>query len=533
MRREIIYKDVSPTAAQEASASMTGVQPFSDFAEVLGSGTSAKRWHTCEHNMVILNGTSEPFVTAGQHFGIWSQAQSDDDLNIVIPPLEITFSGYVSSTAFTLTFDDPSNTFCTELNLRYYRGSILLFDSVFFPDRSMYSCEGTVESYNKIVVQFKKLNFSRRYLRIQNILFGLVRTYSSQEIKSLRVFEKIDITGLTLPINSSEFAILPKDDDDLLYQKRQSIEVRFDGVLIAQHYIDKAQNNNFSNVDIVGVLDTMGDYRGGVYEGDTTAEQLIMDIVGGCAIIEIDASLRGIPIHGWLPIKKRRDALAMVQFAIGAIIDTSRSDKITVTPLCDTAPTEIPVSSTYHAPTSEFEFPHTGVELIEYWLRRSTEDTKLFEDETDGQRITVNFRNPVWTANIQNGTLVELHPNYAIIEGVSGLVTTLTGREFELMQTRIAKNNPFISSITEEKIYSVKDQYLVHQGNSQGIVDRLYDYYLKPNSVSAAVVLNGEKPGDNVTINLAHRRQRTGALEQVELIPGTKVIKAGVKLRSG
>jgi len=533
MKREIIYSDVSPTAAQEASASMSELQPFSSLTDLITPGSvPTKRWLTCEHNVTILNGTAEPFEPEGEHLGIWSLVQSDDARNITVPPLEITFSGLETSTALTLAFDAPTNTFCAELNLKYYRGSTLLFERDFFPNSPTYSCMGTVEFYNKIIVQFKKLNLPRRFLKLHTVLFGLIRQYGGDELKALRVFEKIDATSQTLPINSSDFTIQPDEDDELLYQKRQSIEIRFGGELVAQHYINKAQNYSFSNIDIIGVLDTMGDYLGGVYTGNISAGELISDIVGGVAEIEIENGLRDIPIHGWLPIKKRRDALAMVQFAIGAIIDTSRSDKIHVFSLTNTVPIGIPVPRTYHAPTTEFEFPYTGVELIEYRLQKNQEEKKLFEEETDGSRITVNFRNPVWAGRIINGTLIENHPNYVVFEGTQGQITSVMGREYGLLQVSVMKNNPLITTITEEKIYSVNNQYLVHQDNSSEILDRLYNYYLKPRTVSGSIVLDGEKPGDNIMLNLAHGQPRSGRLEQVELVPGATAIKAGIKFRA-
>jgi len=546
-KREITYLDVSPYAAQSAAARINSsqVQDFSDPQKLFEEDRIFRKLQSCEHNYTALDG-SYGALRNGENTALWSRMQSAAGTRLLSPDvtLEITFGGLQNSPGLAFKFDTQNNTWCDMLRARWHRGNTLLSDQMFYPGSPEYTCRNRVELYDRITVDFMRMNLPGRFLRVEHILFGIVRVFGDGELESLTINEGYDPTGRTLFINSAGFTVNTKDPLAYIFMKRQPLHIKYNGELMGTYYIDKSRKYadrrySIEAVDKIGVLDASDDFMGGIYT-NIPAKTLLNNIMGGIFDLEIDASLENIPINGWLPVMKRREALAQVAVAVGAMIDTSRSGAVMIRPVPDSSDNNnaervIDKDRVYQSGYIDVEFPCTGIELIEHSFTAGTEIKELYKDILTGEK-TVMFSEPVSDLTITNGTIISSGANFAVIRG-TGAACTLRGRPYiDVQSSVVIKSGEFIEG-TQEKIEKIADCWLVNKNNSQKTAQRLFEYYQRKSVFDGDFLMDGEKIGDHVKIASFFSTDSndstdsnegfiSGQIEKLSVYPGSKNIKA-------
>ena len=542
-KREITYYDVSPFAALSAHAETDGakVQDFSEVQKLFAENIIYRSIQTCEHNYTVLDGTHREFER-NENIALWSKYQSEDPSRLLYGgvTLDITFGGLQSSPGIAFYFDPQNNVYCDMLRVKWYKDTTLLSDETFYPDSAVYSCHHKVELYNRVTVEFIRMNIPERYLKIEAVYFGIVRIFGDGELEELTVNEGFDPTGRTLYINSANFTINTKDPVPYIFMKRQPLRIKYNGMRVGSYYIDKSKRYadrkySIEAIDKVGVLDATDEFMGGIYT-NVYAETLINEIVGGLFDVEIDDSLKNIYVSGWLPIIKRREALAHVALAIGAVIDATRTGYIKVRPAppLSEIPRIIEKDRVYQSSAVDIEFPCTGVELIEHNFAVDMSysgEKELFKETFTGEK-TVKFSEPATNLTITNGTIKYAHVNYAIISSSpTQQECVLKGRPYLDSQNSVIIKKDMSDEIegTVEKIEKIENCYLVNKNNSQEVAQRLYEYYLRGNVFDGDFVANQdiEKIGDIVKIaTVFEEGYVTGQIEKLTLRLGYKNIKA-------
>ena len=167
----ILYKDVAPGAAEDASIATTQSTDFSDVSK-LAAGISPSPTITLEKNHWILNGTYD-FIE-DQPTAFWSSELSGDDCAFQNKPeITVEFDQQYSSVGITLMFDRASGDYCTSVNIKWYQGGTLKEDKDFSPNASTYFCQAQVESYNKVVITINSTNLPGRRAKLEHIVFGI------------------------------------------------------------------------------------------------------------------------------------------------------------------------------------------------------------------------------------------------------------------------------------------------------------------------------------------------------------------------
>ena len=537
-KREITYYDVSPYAALSADGGTDNnkVQDFSEIQKLFAENVTYRSIQTCEHNYTILDGAHREF---GKHenIALWSKYQSLNPSRLLpgSVTLEVTFGGLQSSPGIAFYFDTQNNVYCDMLRVKWYKDNSLLSDETFYPDSAVFSCHNKVELYNKVTVEFTRMNMACRYLKIEAVLFGIVRVFGDSDLENVTINEGFDPTGRTLFINSANFTINTKDPIPYMFLKRQPLRIKYNGLCMGSYYIDKSKRYadkrySIEAIDKIGVLDASNEFMGGIYS-NIKAETLINEIIGGLFDFEIDDSLKNTFVSGWLPIMKRREALAQVALAIGAVIDASRTDyiKVSAVPKLDETPRIIEKDRVYQSSSVNIEFPCTGIELIEHNFSTNTEEKELFKEIFTGEKI-VKFSEPAWNLTITNGTINSSGANYAIISSTGSANCVLKGRTYTDNQNSVIIKKAIAGEIegVVEKIEKIENGYLVNKNNSQAVAQRLYGYYLRGNVFDGDFLAGQEveQIGDIVQIATAFEEDVTGQIEKLTLRLGYKNIKA-------
>ena len=563
-KREIIYYDVSPYAALSANAA-TGIgeaQEFSEVQKLFAENMIYRSVQTCEHNYTVLDGTHREFEF-DENIALWSTEQSLENSRILpgSVTLDVIFGGLQSGPGIAFFFDTQNNNRCDMLRVKWYKDNNLLADEIFEPDSAVYSCHNKVELYNRVTVEFMRMNMPRRYLKIEAVLFGIVRIFGDGDLENLTINEGFDPTGRTLYINSANFTINTnnknninnknnkKDEMPYLFMKRQPLHIKYNGMKLGSYYIDKSKKYAdrryaVEAVDKIGVLDASDEFMGGMYN-NITAENLINQIIGGVFDVVIDESLKNIFVNGWLPIMKRREALAQVALAIGAIVDATRTDYIKINPVPEFGEVSsiIEKDRVYQSSAVDIEFPFTGIELTEHNFMASTSTRELYKDYFTGAgEKTVRFSEPASNLTIDNGTILFSGVNYAVIKSNGG-TCVLSGKPYIDSKSSVVVKTDLSGEIegTKERIEKIENGYLVNKNNSHEVAQRLYNYYLRGNVFDGDFLVGKdgadinktdkidkiEKIGDIVKIaTVFEDNYITGQIEKLTLIPGYKNIKA-------
>ena len=348
------------TARGDSSPACDAAQPFCRLRRdlLVEAVPSQVKYGTLESRQWLMDGSFSffPEVPEAYFWGLWSAVQSGESGAFTDPPvLDIQFSQAHSSSGLTLHFYAPTGDWASKLKIQWYGADGgLLASALFTPDAVDFYCAKKVDRYRRIRLTFLETNHPGRYLKLAGLDYGVYLHFAGDEIVKAHVLEECDplsaeisinTLGLTLYNKEGRFSILnPEGYFDVL-QHKQKLTVWEDvrpearstsstSYCMGTFYLSDWENSgdtlaDFTAVDAVGLLDG-APYDGGVY--DTTAGALTADILDGYSYT-LDAELAAERVQGYLAAGTRREALQQLAFAVGAVVDCSRSDLIRISPV--------------------------------------------------------------------------------------------------------------------------------------------------------------------------------------------------------
>ena len=217
----VLYKDTAAGAERDASVSAEGHSDFSNI-EKLPEGVSPKGAATLENNQWLLGGN---FVfLENEETAFWSKDMSLNDCTFASPPvITVDFTKQYSSVGISLVFDTAGENYCSSLNIKWYQGETLKSEKDFEPDSPLYFCENRVESYNKIVITLNKTSLPFRRAKIQQIIFGLHRTFDMSELRAVSVTNEMSLISDELPVSTLRWTLDSRADVDFMFQIKQPV----------------------------------------------------------------------------------------------------------------------------------------------------------------------------------------------------------------------------------------------------------------------------------------------------------------------
>lgn len=516
MSNKIIYQDISPGAAEESNPQMSDMQPFSTLSDIFKDDIYPPKVETLEHNYWRLDGTYQLFPDdpTGDVWGAWSASISDSDGYFAAPvELLLTFQQLHSSVGLTLEFDRHEPNWCNDLVISWYRDNTLLEQQDFVPVDWQFACVREVRNFNRIILSFRRTNVPGRYLRVTRLTFGIERVLKDDELESINLFQAASPISDELRINNLEFVLRSRAGSvPFMFQRKQSLYLYHNDRLQGVFYISKSKRGgeNIYTIeadDMLGLLDTSS-FKGGIYTG-ISVQELVGQIVGNLPF-EIDTVLQSQLLYGWLPISTRREALGQVAFAIGAMVDTTGSEKVRIFRAADTVTSDIGGDRVFDGGgTVETTALVTAVEITEHAYEKSGETRELYKGEL-GDSLEITFSEPVYDLSITHGSILDSGANCAVISGAGDC--TLSGKSYHHSTKTITVRNPDVAAGDIENVISVTSATLVSKYNSAAVAQRIYEYYQHRETVEAEAIMADERPGDMVTIDTDFEGSKTGIL---------------------
>ncbi len=477
MSSKLIYRDVAVGAAEDASITETGANEFST-PTLLPTGASPPAFSIVEHNFWRLNG--EHVIHEAQQIAFLSSEVSGADCTFTqTPTIRVDFTSNYTTLGISLVFAPETGDYCKQVTLTWYQGETQLATQVFNPDSSNYFCEKTVVAFNRVDVSLDQTSLPNRRARLDQIIFGITREFNGGEIGSVEIQQEVNPISSELPISYLDWQLRSKTDTEYIFQLKQPVEAYHNNELLGVFYVDNIPERTglgdyaVECQDALGVLDNY-DWPAKIYTSDTLFSDVVTEIVDGAFEVAISDDLASATVKGYIADGTRREALLQAAFAVGAAVDTSKTDKI------------------------KFFVPS-------YSDASTVPSRDVFEDGSVKQEAIVT-------------SVIVTYHTFTTGEGSSGDdVITVNDVKYVHTTGTVRIDNPSVTASDKQNVKKVESAMLVNADNAQTVAQRVYDYWARRKTVSSKIVWENRKMAEYVTIPTPWGEEMTGILTSAKI----------------
>ena len=320
--------------------------------------------------------------------------------------------------------------------------------------------------------------------------------------------------------------------DDALYGKYYLVSVERQ---TKNEYILNVQSS-------IGLLDDTMHY-GGIYSGEY-ASAIIEDIIGGKIAYTEHNIFSKIKVYGWLPVATRRENLKQLLFAVGGCVKKKNGD-VYFTTLTVDAPKAIPENKVFDTGKITYDSPASRIEVVEHQFSKvdSIPSEEVYSGEIVGSSFVtpkgysvsdaalVTWDKPYHSLTFSDCTLLnnEKGVNYAVVSSSGS--ATISGKPYIHSKMIVSRDKENYTG--KEKVAKVENATLVSLANSNSVAEKVMAYYNSPCTLSGAIVMDGEKPLDNITMPNQFEEENTGMIKSIEGTLGKQITKGELELRIG
>lgn len=546
---------------EDATFSTTSLNTIGNLDDLKNNTTATKPYVTYEPNFWLLDGNYKFAPDSNELGGYISAVMSPAtaNTNFTSPPkIEANFSELHSTDKITLNFSDFTGDYSSTVMITFYNGASVISSNLYYPTSTHYTLSITVANFNKIEVYFYSQNKAYRYARLNSIEFDEVVSFSGSQIKSCKLVEQIDPVSVTMPYNQIDMVIYSDNSDFNIvdpqgfYASLQNKEPLYVYevlnnvvILIGKFYVEnwKSESDNLMSIRAtcpIGLLEEIP-YDGGLWDAVVIAayypvvissEDLINEIMTTAGLdYEIDPSLEGIVIEGYLPATNCRDALRQACFRIGAYASASRSKIIRIIPITlasdiTTADVEITASDRGIETSTELLPLVTGIEVMahDYHLDSGTNNEILYDNYLDlgPHKIVWGDGQIIW--NWENTGTTTAETDYGSFPSYNVLyLNVITAGMFSIERfygfIDLKKLFYIYDDVGDvrQNIITVNDATLIDLDNASGTVDRLHEYYSQRYLQKTKLFSYNIAVGNSVLSTFQNGREMKGIVEKTEI----------------
>lgn len=528
------YQEIAPYAKLHSTPTMEDKINFCNLDNLKLDGITVGHFATLEPNYWILDGenTILPDDYSHVYSGVVGSTISDENGDFATPiDLVITFSDTQTTPGIEMDFEYFSanslkNYWPKKIQLIYYRNEDIISDVIFYPDAGKYYCSNSVEHFNKLIIRFFNTSMPKRRVRMNSIYYGITRNFNLDEISSISLYETVNPISSELAINTLDFTLKSQEDLTFLFYKMQPINMYYGENLMGLFFIDTHKRTNktytISCVDAIGALDNYT-FLGGIYKDASVIDVLDSIISANNHSYTISSDFTDFKITGYIPCCTAREALMQVCFAIGAMVDTSRSTDIKITKWENKTPIVYSEDEAHSNNESNYESVVMGVEVTAYNYTLGTSTSNVYEATLNPGTYRTFTSSPCENYTISGGTITASGVNFVDFEVTTAGKVTISGT---LYNDNSAVYSKIDTSINYEvdNIKSVSGCTLINPTNVYEVMDRVYDYVRRIETAKATLILkDNTKPGDTVTIPAVNNETCTGTVIGNTLSFGSKL----------
>ena len=528
----------------KASSSLAclDTQPFTQLSDLRNDNTSPRPYASYEPDYWLLDGQYKflppaPYTTV--HIGLVSLSMSDADGAFAVPPvLEVSFGQLHDTSSLSLVFAPVSGDYASSVTIAFYHGAALLRSDTYTPSAPEFYTGQEVTAFDKIVITFHATSRPYRYARVAALNYGELVTFAGVSVKAASLIEEINQLSTELPFNTLDLSLYSADAQFSLINptgkytslsEGQTLDVyeAVDGVesYIGRFYLEEWENSSdtdyhFRASDILGMLDGQI-YTGGIWPDGVLLETLVESILTPVNVpYELNSTLIGTPVRGWLSRSSYRRALQQIGFAVGAAVTCARSGVIrfTQTKLPGQHLAETHVSRAQKGLEQALTLKHlvTGVSVTSHTYAPCGESIILASGQYQPGVYEISFGEPIYALAVSGATILQNGVNYAILSVPSFGTVVLTGLKYNDTTAIVTITTPNLPANVRPNILKVEDATLIDSGNVGAVAQRLYDYSQARFLQKTKLFAPPESPGSVVVIDTLYGRKLHGVIERMD-----------------
>ena len=495
MSLRVEYTDRPEGAQESAVFSAASTQPFSD-QQKLATGTEDTPWVSLEPGGWRLDGKGVLWEEQPPVVGWWSDERSGDDGRFEEPPvISVSFPRVYTATGITFRFWPSLQHWCGEMEVYWYSGDTLLQQCVAYPDGPDWVLDQPVEGFDRIVIQLLSTNVPGQFAKLQQLQVGQVVVFFQDEIVQVSLLNEVDPSLCQLSADTMQVEIRARKNRTLIPQKNQSMRLYRGEEQLAAHYIadssrEAQQFYTFRCQSAIGRLE--GNFLGGIYT-DMPVQQLLNQVLDGF-LYELDGGFAQETVTGYLPVCTCREALQQIAFALGAVVTTRGDGLICLSALPEQVTGSFDGSSIFSGAKVNRETQTAAVQIFAHSYMVDTREETLLDGETvQGSGVLFVFSEPHHSYVLTGGTVVDSGANWVRLSA-QGQVK-LTAKKYVHSVSVRRRENPLATAAEKGNVVSVESATLVHGGNAEQTLDRLYQFCILKNLLTQQVVVSGQQAG--------------------------------------
>ena len=380
----------------------------------------------------------------------------------------------------------------------WYSGDTLLQQCVVHPDAPDWVLDKSVEGFDRIEIQLLSTNVPGQFAKLQQIQVGQVVVFFQDEIVQVSLLNEVDPSLCQLSADTMQVEIRARKNRTLIPQKNQSIRLYRGEDQVAAHYItdssrEAQQFYTFRCQSAIGRLES--DFLGGIY-ADMPVRQLLNQVLDGF-LYELDSVFEQETVTGYLPVCTCREALQQIAFALGAVVTTRGDGVICLSSLSETVTGDFDGSDIFSGAKVSREAQTAAVQIFAHsYAADAQEDTLLDGETVHGDHVLFVFSEPHHSYVLSGGTVDDSGANWVRLTA-DGIIE-LTAKKYVHSVSVRRRENPWATTAEKGNVVSVESATLVHGGNAERILNRLYQFCTLKNLLTQQVVVSGQQAGDLV-----------------------------------
>lgn len=323
----------------------------------------SKNYATLEKNFWLLNDSQPIYGSEELEQTYVSSYMSDKNCLFSDKAcITLTSSVYLTTLGLTMVFDSIDKNYAKKLKVKAYRDSTMIMDKDYtlssYSDRLIFADNEELVRWNKIEIYFIESSLPYRRIRVNQLLFGIMETYTDENLISAESKEKTTMINSELPTHTFKFTIdnmkkLFNPDNPqgwyryILQQQLISYEWGYQlddgtiewilgGKMLLTGSVEVGENQvSFSTTSLINYLTKV--YKKGVYNSSgRSLYDLAVDVLEDSNIdssqYNLWSGLKSIKTDAPLPKLEARQLLQIIATTGNCILFTNRENVINIQP---------------------------------------------------------------------------------------------------------------------------------------------------------------------------------------------------------
>lgn len=455
-----------------------------------------KNYATLEKNFWLLNGSQPIYGSEELEQTYISEFMSDENCQFEENACIILHSSvYLTTLGLSMIFDSINENYARKLNVKAYRDDILIMDKDYtldsYKDRLIFADNEELVRWNRIEIYFVESSLPYRRIRVNQLLFGIMETYTDDNILSAESKEKTTMINSELPTHTFKFTIdnmnklFNPDNPEgwyryILQQQPISYEWGYElddgtiewvlgGKMLLTGSVDVGENQvTFSTTTLINYLTKV--YKKGVYNANgRSLYDLAVDVLNDNGIdssqYNLWEGLKELKTDAPLPKLEARQLLQIISTTGNCIFYTDREDIINIQPfqyVLNTDGMDYDFITSKPVVNVQSELYNSIVYINHYSIESAV--SELFKNESleISGNTTIEIEYDLATnieATITGGTILNAtyYGRYAILE--------ITNNSDELVSLIITGNKIGVSQTIDSKQYNADGEDIEYKND--------------------------------------------------------------------